>query len=168
MGVVSVLLGALLGALAGEGPQSDPHRAEDERRQAALLARLIARGDEAGRRFVVDAVHRGLPPRSLDAFLEASRRHPHPDWEAPLRDLTRYRKTHVRARALVSWAAIGPQQAREATLAAMDDPDLQVRLLGIDMANEHTTPELEAAVLRLLERDRDVAAIVRGRTDERR
>lgn len=163
MGIVPVVLGVLLDALATGGPRVDPHRADDERRQADLIARLIARGDSAARGFVVEAVKRGLPPRSLDAFLEGTRLHPSPAWAATLRDLTRYRKAHVRARALVSWAAIGSEEARRATLTAMNDPELQVRLLGVDMAHEHTTPELEAAVLRLLDRDPDVAAVVRGR-----
>lgn len=168
MGIVPLVLGAILDALAAGAPEADPHRAEAEQRQAALIARLIERGDSAAVGFVLDVVDRGLPPRSLDAFLEGARRHPMTAWAAPLRELTVYRKAHVRARALVAWAAIGPDEAREATLAAMNDPELQVRLLGVDMAGEHTTPELEAAVLRLLERDPDVAAVVRGRLESQR
>jgi hypothetical protein len=159
---------ALAMALVSDTPSPGPERhaamtAHAAQRQAALVRTLVARADSAAVAYVVEAVRNGLPPAALHAFLDAARTHPHAAYATVLGRLAAYRNATVRAKALLAWAALGEPQARRAVLKALDDPDLRIRVLGLDMAAEHTTPELEEAALRLIERDDAVADTVAQR-----
>jgi hypothetical protein len=134
--------------------------AQAAQRQASLLRTLVQRGDTAAVEYVVRTVRAGLPPVALHAFLDGARAHPHASYAVLLARLAAYRNATVRAKALLAWAEVDDPSARKAVLAALDDPDLRIRLLGLDMVVEHTTPELEEAALRLIERDAEVARAV--------
>lgn len=160
-------LALALGVMAAETPRDPPPKqrdfAQEERdRKATMIARLVERGDAAAVKYVIKAVDRGLPPAVLSSFLDAARAHPRTAYVPRLRRHLRHRSRHLRARAMVALAEHGQAHATEATLAALEDPDLQVRLLGVDLAQRHTTPELEEAVLALLARDEAVAKAVLG------
>jgi hypothetical protein len=109
---------------------------------------------------VVRSVGAGLPPRSLEAFLDAAQQSPHAEYLPSLRELTRYRKERIRALALVALAALDDDHGAEAALRAMDDPSLRIRVLGLALAERHTAPHVEEAVLLLLDRDPRVAKLV--------
>lgn len=136
--------------------------AQAAERHATMMRSLVRRGDPAAVAYVVRSVRDGLPPPALHAFLEAAQAHPHPAYAAPLRELASYRSPTLRARALLAMAAIDELEARRAVLAALGDPDVRIRLLGLELAETHTTPELEEAALRLLDRDAEVAAAFRA------
>jgi hypothetical protein len=155
---------ALLGAETPreKAPEARDFAQEERDRQAKMIQRLVARGDAAAIDYVVEAVDRGLPPQLLGAFLDAARTRPQPAYVPRLRRHLRHRSRHLRARAMVALAAHGQDEATAATLAALDDRDLQIRLLGVDLAQRYTTPRLEEAVIALLERDEAVAKIVLG------
>jgi hypothetical protein len=131
-------------------------------REAATMRSLVKRGDPAAVAYVIRAVGDGLPPPALRAFLEAARHHPQPAYKPRLRELASYRSASIRAGALVALAALDEHEARLAVLAALGDPDIRIRLLGLEMAETFTTPELEEASMRLLDRDAELAAIRRG------
>jgi hypothetical protein len=160
-------LALLLAVSTAETPRTEEPTPRDfaqeaRERQAKMIARLMRRGDAAAVDYVVRAVDRGLPPESLGAFVGTAHTHPHPAYRLRLRRLMRHRTPHIRARAMVAFAVYGPLEASEATLAALDDADLEVRLLGVELAERYTSPELEEAVLALLDRDEAVAKVVRG------
>ena len=129
-------------------------------RHAELIRRLVERADPAAIEYVVKSVRSGMPPRSLEAFLEGAQQAPHADYVPLLRRLTRYRKERIRALALVALAAFDDDHGAEAALLAMEDPSLDVRLLGVQLAERHTAPHVEEAMLLLLDRDARVAKIV--------
>ena len=129
-------------------------------RHAQMIRRLVERADSAAIEYVVKSVRAGLPPQSLEAFLEAARQVPQVDYVPLLRRLTRYRKERIRALALVALAAFDEDHGAEAAILAMDDPSLDVRVLGLSLAERFTAPHVEEAVLLLLDRDPRVAAIV--------
>ena len=157
--MLALTLALALASSNGAGPVDHAVvTAQAARRQAAMMRSLVQRGDPAAVSWVVRAVTDGVPPPVLDAFLDAARQHPQPAYAAPLRGLSSYRSATVRARALLALAVIDEAEARHAVLVAMRDPDLRVRLLGLEMAQTFTTPELEEASLRLLDRDPEVAA----------
>lgn len=161
-------LALALAVFVNETPRQPPPKerdfAQEEReRKAKMIARLVSRGDAAAVDYVVKAVDRGLPPVVLGSFLDAAGKHPRAAYVPRLRRHLRHRSKHLRARAMVSLAEHGQRFATEATLAALEDSDLQIRLLGVDLAQKYTTPQLEEAVLALLERDEDVAKAVLGK-----
>jgi hypothetical protein len=150
-------------AAQAEQRRAAEHRAlrdADAKRQAELMTRLVRRGDAAAVDYVVRAVQSGLPPIALHAFLVEAQHHPDKRYGASLQRLTHYRNPGIRARALVAVAALGPAKAHWAALRALDDPELDIRLLGLDLCRAHTTPDLEEAALRLIARDRAVAAAI--------
>ena len=160
---VAFLAALTLGAALAEDGAATPDRAAErdaDARHAEMIRRLVVRADPAAVEYVVRSVRGGLPPQSLMAFLEAAREQPQADYVPLLRRLTRYRKERVRALALVALAAYDDDCGEEAALRAMDDPSLDVRLLGVALAEQHTAPHVEEAVLMLLERDAQVAEIV--------
>lgn len=128
-----------------------------------MIGRLVRRGDSAAVDYVVAAAQNGMPPRSLEAFLGAAAEQPRIAYVPLLRRVTSYRKARYRALALVALAAHGESFGAEAALRAMDDPSLNVRLLGLQLAQTHTAPHVEEAVILLLDRDERVAKIVAAR-----
>jgi hypothetical protein len=128
-------------------------------RHATMMRSLVKRGDPAAVAYVVRAVQEGLPPVALLSFLEAARRHPNPAYAEVLQALASYRSVRVRAWALLALAAIGEAEAHHAVTTAFGDADVRIRLLGLGMAETYTTPALEEASLRLLDRDPEVATI---------
>jgi HEAT repeat protein len=152
-------------AIAHEARSAEAHAlvtAQAAERQATIMRSLVRRGDAAAVAYVVRAVGEGLPPVALVAFLEAARTHPNPAYAPVLQRLAAYRSTRIRAWALLALASIGEGEAHRAVRRAMTDADVRVRLLGLEMAQTHTTPELEEAALRLLDRDPEVAALWAG------
>ena len=131
-------------------------------RHAGMIGRLVRRGDDAAVEYVVKQVKHGMPPRSMEAFLEAAREKPQAEYVPLLRRATTYRKPRYRALALVALAAVDRDHGEEAALRALDDPSLDVRLLGLRLADEFTAPNVEEAVIKLLARDHRLAKIVRG------
>ncbi len=140
---------------------SSAKKFDPAQRQARLIASLVKRGDSEAVKYVLAAVERGLPPASLEAFLDAAREKPNERYAPTLRKLTRYRKDTIRARALVALASLGEDFGSEAALLALRDDKLDIRLLGLDLARVHTAPHVEEAVIRLMARDEELAAIVR-------
>jgi hypothetical protein len=138
--------------------------AQAAQRQAAMMRALVRRGDPAAVAYVTQTVRDGVPPQALHAFLETARAHPHAAFTLLLRELASYRSVRVRAWALLALAAIDEPEAHRAVLAALGDPDVRIRLLGLSLAETYTTPELEEASLRLLDRDPEVAAIATAST----
>lgn len=137
-------------------------------RHAQMIERLVLRGDPAAVEYVVRRVDEGLPPPALEAFLDAAREAPRADFVPALRRLTHYRKETIRARAFAALAAIDDDHGAEAAVAAMDDPSLSIRLLGLQLGERHTSPRTEEAALLLLDRDPELAEIVRrSRASER-
>jgi hypothetical protein len=130
-------------------------------RHARMIERLVLRGDAAAVDYVVRRVRDGMPPAALEAFLDAARAAPRPEFVPSLRALTHYRKETIRARAFAAIAALGDDYGVEAALGAMDDPSLSIRLLGLKLAEQHTSPRTEEAAILLLDRDAEVAEIVR-------
>lgn len=143
----------VLALLAFDGSASDRH--------ARMIERLVLRGDPAAVEYVVKRVHQGLPPAALEAFLDAARQAPREDFVPALDTLTRYRKETIRARAFAALAALGDDHGEDAAVRAMDDPSLAIRLLGLQLSELHTSPRTEEAALLLLDRDAEVAEIVR-------
>ncbi len=94
----------------------------------------------------------GLPPGVLVAALVTLREHPNPLHLNLLRDLSTYRRAEVRGQALAALAALGAGPANEAVLAALDDMDPGIRRLGLHLAELHSDPIIEEAVLALRER----------------
>src|SRR5688572_19246916 len=114
-------------------------------RHAQMIERLVLRGDSAAVEYVVRRVREGLPPPALEAFLDAARGAPRTEFVPALRTLTRYRKETIRARAFAALAALGDDYGVEAAVAAMDDPSLSIRLLGLQLGEEHTSPRTQEA-----------------------
>lgn len=129
-------------------------------RHAQMITRLVHRGDPAAVDYVVRRLDQGLPPAALEAFLDAAREAPREDFVPALRELTRYRKETIRARAFAALAALGDDYGAEAAVGAMDDPSLSIRLLGLKLGEEHTSPRTEEAAILLLDRDAEIAGIV--------
>lgn len=137
-----------------------PPRPDAVQRRANMLQSLVARGDDVAIAYVVREVERGgVPPRALQAFLDAVREHPHPAYVGVLRTLTAYRNPAIRQRAFLAMAATDDALATEAALLAMNDTELRLRLLGLYLVHLHTNPRLEEAAILLLDRDRELAAI---------
>ncbi len=155
----ALVLGAVLAEDGAATPDPAPQLDADGR-HAEMIRRLVLRADRAAIEYVVRSVRGGLPPQSLAAFLEAAREQPQVEYLPLLRRLTRYRKERIRALALVALAAFDDDAGAEAALRAMDDPSLDVRLLGLALAQEHTAPHVEEAMLLLIDRDPRVAQIV--------
>lgn len=142
-------------------PRTD-WRAQSEHRQARLIRKMVRRADPAAVDYLLKAVASGLPPRSLAAFLDEVRIHPDPAFVSTLRRLTQYRKDTIRARALVALAAVDVDHGSEAALVALDDPKLEIRVLGLELARRFTAPNVEDAVLLLVDRDAEIAAADAG------
>lgn len=167
----ALVLTALMVTGGADGATSTPtssskapkaKRFDPAQRQALMIKSLVKRGDPAAVKYVWAAVERGLPPASLEAFLDGAREKPNERYAPALRKLTRYRKDTIRARALVALASLGDDFGSEAALLALRDSVLDIRLLGLDLARVHTAPHVEEAVIRLLARDEELAAIVRA------
>jgi hypothetical protein len=136
---------------------------EQQQRHATMLRRLMRRGDPEAVRYVVAQLDRGLPPPILGVFLNTAREAPHPAYTDHLRRLTRHRTRHLRARAIVALAVHGHES--EATLAALDDGDIDIRFLGLEMVQRYTTPALEEAAIALLHRDEELARLADERAE---
>lgn len=155
--LIALAFGATESTPTDHASSPQARRFDPDARQAKLLTRLMARGDEAAVEYVLERVAGGLPPQSLDAFVDGARMHPQAAYEPALRKLSRYRKDSIRARALVALGAIDPTLGAEAALLAMNDTSVQIRLLGLDLGTTYTAPHVEEAMLRLLARDEAVA-----------
>jgi hypothetical protein len=160
-----VLVLALLGSATNDAdtatPEASVRRFDHDARQARLFDSMMARADPIALEVVLSKVAGGLPPKSLSAFVDNARTYPRAEYAPALRRFSRYRKPTIRARALVALAAIDRDYGAEAALAAMDDPSVEIRLLGVDLALANTAPHVEEALLRLLARDEEVAKVVR-------
>lgn len=159
-----VLALALLCGSADDAERATPpvaRRFDHDARQARLFDSMMARADPVALDVVLSKVEGGLPPKSLAAFVDNARVHPRPEYAPALRRYARYRKPTIRARALVALAAIDRDHGSEAALRAMDDSDLDIRLLGVELALIHTAPNVEEALLRLLARDEALSKLVR-------
>lgn len=166
MWVLALMLLAGSGANEASAEANTPPRRQQfdhDADQARLFKSLMKRGDAAAIDYVLERVDRGLPPKSLAAFVDGARATPRDAYAPALRRLTRYRNESIRARALVALAQIDRATGSEAALIAMDDASLQIRLLGVDLARAHTAPNVEEELLLLLARDEAVAKAVRGR-----
>jgi hypothetical protein len=124
---------------------------------------LGSRPDPLGVAYLVELVRGGLPPAALVAFLDVAITHPQPEYVVELERLADYRRAEVRARAYLALSRSGGAAARVAATKALDDPDLRLRLLGVELVRRHTAPDLEEAAMRLIERDPTVAAALRSR-----
>lgn len=160
-----VLVLALLSGATNDAEQATPaasaRRFDHDAQQARLFDSMMARADPIALEVVLSKVAGGLPPKSLSAFIDNARVYPRREYAPALRRYTRYRKPTIRARALVALAAIDRDFGAEAALLAMDDPSVEIRLLGVDLALTNTAPHVEEALLRLLARDEAVARVVR-------
>ena len=152
----------VLALLCGATDDATVQRQFDhDARQARLFDSMMSRADPVALEVVLTKVGGGLPPKSLDAFVDNARLYPRPEYADALRRYTRYRKDTIRARALVALASIDRDHGAEAALMAMEDTSTEIRILGVDLALAHTAPHVEEAMLRLLARDEAVAKVVR-------
>ncbi len=162
MWVLALVL--LTGATAENERATPPKQArtfDEDARQARLFNSMMSRADPVALDVVLSKVAGGLPPKSLAAFVDNARTYPREEYAPALRRFARYRKPTIRARALVALAAISRDLGSEAALLAMDDPTLEIRVLGVELALAYTAPHVEEALMRLLDRDEAVAKIVR-------
>ena len=160
-----VLVLALLTGTTADNERATPPKAarsfDHDARQARLFNSMMSRADPVALEVVLGKVAGGLPPKSLDAFVDNARKYPREEYAPALRRYARYRKPTIRARALVALSAIDRDFGSEAALLAMDDPNIEIRVLGVELALTHTAPHVEEALMRLLARDEAVAKIVR-------
>ena len=157
-------LALVLACLASGTPRQEatPQRdfqVEQQKRHASMIRRLMRRGDAAAVQYIVKSLEHGLPPAILGAFVDGARENPKAPYVPHLRRLTRHRTRHLRARAMVALAKHGEALQTEATLAALDDSDLDIRFLGLELVTRYTTPALEEAAIALLARDEKLAEL---------
>lgn len=165
MWVLAIMLlgGSAAGDTTAEANTPQARRFDHDADQARMFTRLMKRGDRPSVDYVLERVDRGLPPKSLGAFVDGARATPNDAYAPALRRLSSYRNESIRARALAAMAATDRALGSEAALIAMEDTSLQIRLLGVYLAQTHTAPDVEEALLRLLARDEAVAKAVRSR-----
>lgn len=158
-------LALTLTAVCESSASAAGHRAASVEALARRLGTWVGALDAPGRQSAIKRVTEGVPPGAMVAFLVAVAEHPHADYEALVRQATRYRRVGVRAHALVAWAAMGPQQAGRAVQQAADDPEQGIRRLAVVLADQHTSPASDEVVRRLLQRDVELAAERGGSTE---
>ncbi len=159
--VLALLCGATDDAADANALRPAARRFDPDVRQARLFDSMMKRADPVALDVVLSRVAGGLPPRSLEAFVDNARKYPRDEYAPALRRYARYRKTTIRARAIVALAAIDRAHGAEAALLAMDDSSHDIRLLGVDLAHTFTAPNVEEALMRLLARDESIAKAVR-------
>ena len=145
-------------ATARDGSRKGPQPATDLDALHTQVRLLTAHSDPLANEIVAGWVLRGLPPSALVTFLEAARRSPQPSFVPALRHLMNYRRTAIRGRAMVALAALGGADAHYAIMTGLDDMDARVRRLAYELAKVYSDPAVEEAVLRLIQRDPELAA----------
>lgn len=148
-------IGVALALVAG-GASPSRRPTADARAIAAVTQRLLELHAEAG----VDAaealrarIARGVPPRSLVAWLDRFRESPRVELLDVVVELSQYRRADIRGRALAAWAACGDVHSDRAIAAAIHDLDITVRRLAIALARRYPSAAASVYLDELLGRD---------------
>jgi hypothetical protein len=124
---------------------------------SAKLRGLLADRSPSAAATLRERVQLGAPPAALVALLDAYRARPRAELVDVVQDLAQYRRTDVRAHALLAWAETSAHDADLAIAAAATDVDPGIRRLAIVIAKLHPSPAASARISELLDHDRELA-----------
>ncbi len=146
-------IGLALAMLAGRGAPPRPPSTDVIATVTARLLRMHEDRTPSGAEALRALIERGVPPRALIVWLDHFRKAPRVDVIDILLEVAQYRRTEIRARALVAWAECGDAHADRAIALAAHDLDRGIRRLAITIARRHPSPAASVYLDELLGRD---------------
>lgn len=155
--VCSVVVGVVAW---GHGPttvHAGPQRHVSVEALAKRLTAWVRASDRQAHHKAAQRVSQGVPPLAMAAFLSAASEHPDEIYVPIYEKAARYRNPVVRGQALIALATVGPSQAERAITTAADDHERTVRRLAWALAERHPSPVAHEVVVRMLERDPELA-----------
>ncbi len=162
-----ICLAIVLGASSGAPSKRPSAPTEIAAMQvSARLRELLADRSPSAAAALRERVQAGAPPAALVAMLDAYRVRPRPELLDVVQELAQYRRSDVRARALLAWAETSAHESDLAIAAAADDVDPGIRRLALVIAAQHPSPAADVRIAELLDHDPALAEEVAARGAE--